>query len=218
MYSAKGWIVGSSDDPDKCDLQVAKDSQTGISGRHFRIDVAPYTHCPRLKVLSKNSLRIYAPGGHTITLNQGESLEILSAVQIDLGKVAMRAWRPSLSSQEGPRYKRNADKFSEDFLDGFGRIPLRLDATPISTSDIRFGLKDAVYKPGETVGTGMLTSVIKVEELRSGSIFAAKVPHYRTSDGVSVIRERWESVMGEYQNLVQLKHVGHSDNCVESEN
>ena len=99
MYSPQGWVLGSSDDSDICDLQLAKDNTTGVSSRHFRIDLSPDIHCPRFTVLSKNPIQIYI-GDRTVTLDQGQSLEILSAVTIGLGGVTMRAWRPALSHQE----------------------------------------------------------------------------------------------------------------------
>ena len=34
MYSPQGWVLGSSDDSDTCDLQLAKDNTSGISRRH----------------------------------------------------------------------------------------------------------------------------------------------------------------------------------------
>jgi hypothetical protein len=39
MYSPQGWVFGSSDDTDKCDVQLAKDNTTGVSRQHLRIDL-----------------------------------------------------------------------------------------------------------------------------------------------------------------------------------
>jgi hypothetical protein len=52
-----------------------------------------------LDALSRNSLRIH-DGDRSMTLDYSQSLEILSAVAIDLGEVAVRAWRTTLSHQE----------------------------------------------------------------------------------------------------------------------
>jgi hypothetical protein len=59
MYSPQGWVVGSSDDTDKCDVQLAKDNTTGVSRQQLRIDLSPSLHCPRLTVLSMNRVQIH---------------------------------------------------------------------------------------------------------------------------------------------------------------
>jgi hypothetical protein len=207
MYSPQGCVFGSSDNPDTADLQLAENNRTGISRRHFKIDISPDTRRPRLTVLSRNSLRIH-DGDRTITLDHSQSLEILSAVTIDLGEVTVRAWRPILSHQEMQRFHKNAEKFSEDFLDALPKLPIS-NATGASTFDLRFGKNNAVYKrEGTETSTGSSASVMKVRELRSQRILAAKVPHFKASDPASTVRKRWESMTGEFQKIVKLEHVG----------
>lgn len=211
MFSPQGWVIGSSSDSDECDLQLARDNRTGVSRRHLIIDLSPSTHCPRLIVLSKNPVQIHI-GDRTVTINQGESLEILSAVTIDLGKVTVRAWRPVLSYQEEQSYRKNAENFSQEFLDALPRLPISLNATRTSTFDLRFGSNNAVYKREErgTTSAGSFASVMKVRELRSQKIFAAKVPHFKASDSASEVRNRWELLTKEFQKIVRLQHVSDS--------
>lgn len=211
MYSPHGWVIGSSNDSDTCDLQLAKDNKTGVSSRHLQIDISPDTHRPRLTVLSKNSVRMH-DGDRTITLDHGQSLEIHTPVTIDLGEVTMRAWRPTLSPQEEQSYRRNAEKFNKDFLDALPKFEMNLNTPRASTFDLRFGMNNVVYKREDTGSTniGSFASVMKVKELRSRKIFAAKVPHFKASDPASKVRQRWESLTGEFQKLVKLKHVGDS--------
>jgi len=78
--------------------------------------------------------------------------------------------------------------------------------------DLRFGRNNAVYKREGTgtANTGSFTSVMKVKELRSGKIFAAKVPRFKASDPASKVRMRWESLTAEFQKPVKLEHVGDS--------
>lgn len=211
MYSPQGWVIGSSDDSDTCDLQLARDNTTGVSRRHFKIDLSPDIHCPRLTVLSRNPVKIHI-GDRTVTLDQGQSLEILSAVTINLGEVTVRAWRPTLSHEEEQRYRRNAEKFSEEFLDALPKLPISLNATRASTFDVRFGSNHTVYKSEETrtTSTGSFASVMKVKELHSQKIFAAKVPHFKASDPASKVRKRWESLTEEFRKNIKLQHVGDS--------
>ena len=208
MFSPLGWVIGSSDDTDKCDLQLAKGNTTGVSREHFRIDLSPDTHCPRLTVLSRNPIQTHI-GDRTVTLDQGQSLEVISAVTIDLGEVTMRAWRPTLSREEEQRYYRNAEKFSEGFLDALPRPPINLNTSGTSTFDLRFGNNNTVYKREETgtTSTGSFASVMKVKELHSQKVFAAKVPHFKSSDPASKVRKRWESLTEEFQNTAKLQHV-----------
>ena len=73
---------------DKCDLQLAKGNTTGVSREHFKIDLSPDTHCPRLAVMSRNPIQTHI-GDRTVTLDQGQSLEVISAGTIELREVTM---------------------------------------------------------------------------------------------------------------------------------
>jgi len=143
-------------------------------------------------------------------LNKDDSFEILSAITIDLGEVTVRAWRPILSFQEQQRYHKNANQFNKEFLDALPRLPQSITTTGASTLDLRLGLENAVYKREETAktNTGSFATVMKVKELRSGKIFAAKVPHFRASDRADKARKRWELVEDEFQKIIKLEHVG----------
>ncbi|PNY27177.1 Protein kinase-like domain protein [Tolypocladium capitatum] len=204
LYSPQGWVGGSSPDSDDCDLQLAKDNRTGVSRRHFRIDISPGGRCPRLTNLSRNAIRIHGAGG-TIILDQEESVDIISRVTIDLGQVLVRAWRPVLSREQERRYNTNVENFHREFMNA---LPKPAVASMAPTLDIRFGLNNAVYKREEEgyTGAGSFASVMKVKELRTGKSFAAKVPHYKTSDPAGKVRKRWESLTDEFQKLVKLKH------------
>jgi hypothetical protein len=39
MFSAEGWVFGSAPDTDAADIQLSIDNSTGVSKRHFRIDI-----------------------------------------------------------------------------------------------------------------------------------------------------------------------------------
>ena len=177
MFSPQGWVLGSLDDSNKCDLQVAKDNTTGVSRRHLRVDLSPDMHNPRLTVLSTNPVQIHV-GDCMVILTQGQSLDIISAVTIDLGEVRMMAWCPTLSYEEKQRYHRNAEKFSEEFLDALLKIPVSLSATSTSTFDLRFRRNNSVYRWEETTSTSSFATVMKVKKLHSQKIFAANVPHF----------------------------------------
>lgn len=121
----------------------------------------------------------------------------------------MRAWRPTLSHQEQISYRQNVEKFSKEFLDALSRLPISVNAPGVSTFSMRFGKNNAVYRREDTgiIGTGSFASVMKVKELHSRKVFAAKVPHFKASDPASRARERWESLMEEFNKIVELRHV-----------
>lgn len=75
------------------------------------------------------------------------------------------------------------------------------------TLDIRFGLNNAVYQQQAKLGSGTFATVMKVKELKTKRIFAAKEPHYKESDTPGVVRKRWEALSDEFQKLMKLKHV-----------
>lgn len=209
MYSPQGWVVGSSPDSDDCDLQVAEDNQTGVSRRHFQIDVSPGRRCPRLTNLSRNAMRIHGADG-TIILDQEQNVDIPAPVTIDLGQVRIHAWRPSLSRAQDQRYRANLESFHRDFMNALPRPAVAMMAP---TSNIRFGLSGAVYKQEDTAfsAAGSFASVAKVKELRSGKSFAAKVAHHKLSDPAGQVRRLWESLTDEFQKLVRLRHVCQPD-------
>ena len=205
IYSPHGWVFGSSDDSDLCDIQLAENNTTGISRRHLQIDISPATYCPRLTVLSRNSLRVFNDG-HALTLDQGQNLDIASKLTIDLGEVILIAWRPKLSTHEERLYRKNAEKFSREFLDA-RPVPLNRRVLPSTTLDLRFGENDKVYKLEESRSSGSSASVVKVRELHSRDVFAAKIPHFKSKELASTIRNRSEVLYEEYEKLKYLKHV-----------
>ncbi|KIW22073.1 uncharacterized protein PV07_12535 [Cladophialophora immunda] len=206
MSSPLGWVCGSLGDTKKCDVQLAKNHETGVSREHFRTDVSPDTHCPRLTILSKNPVQIHVDE-RTVTLQQGETFEIISAATIDLGQVTLRAWRPTLSHQEALRYRRNAEAFDQAFLKSLTKFPISLDTSDALTFDLRLGENNTVYRREEpNVGTGSFATVMKVKELHSKQIFAAKVPHFKASDSSGTARSRLESLTKEFRKIIDLRH------------
>ena len=59
MYFPQGWVLGSLNDLDICDLQLVKDNISGISRRHFKIDLSPDNYRPRFIVLLRNPVRMH---------------------------------------------------------------------------------------------------------------------------------------------------------------
>ncbi|KAL7783596.1 kinase-like domain-containing protein [Trichoderma ceciliae] len=206
MFSPGGWICGSLPDSEQCDLQLAKGNENGVSRRHFRIDVSPISHRPRLTNMSQNPIHISGDNGAAlIQLDPDDQIDIESSVTIDLGVVRLRAWRPLLSADQEQRYKKNAQKYHREYMSA---LPRPAADTSNKTSSIRFGpLTNNAYKTeGPAVGSGSFASVFKVRALKSGKCFAAKVPHYKESDAPGKVRDRWESLSKEFQKLTALKH------------
>ncbi|KAF2158472.1 hypothetical protein M409DRAFT_38227 [Zasmidium cellare ATCC 36951] len=214
MFSPDGWILGSSDDPDVCDIQLAKDNRSGISRRHLRIDLSPGSHNPRFTNISKNPVQVHVDADErkrdrTVVLNQTDSLELTSPITIDLGEITFRVWQPSLSASGKRNYRANAEKFSKEFMESLPRPSGYTDpSVGASTFHVRLGQHKAVYKLEQT-GTssaGTFASVMRVNELHSGEVFAAKVPHFKMADSAGLVRKRWESLTQEFKNLASLRH------------
>lgn len=215
MYTPEGWRFGSSDDTDVCDFQLAENNRTSVSRQHLKFDIEPITKKPRVKVLSRNPIKISILATErkrkiTVLLNQGEVLDIDDVVKIDLGDVSFHAWQPTLSVQDRTQYRRNAEQLSEQFLDSILRFPMNLNHTGTSTFIMRFGQHNACYKrfDDSQARSGGFATVHKVRELRSGNIYAAKVPHFRSKDTASVARKRWEGLLNEF-DLSKILHVCH---------
>jgi hypothetical protein len=135
----------------------------------------------------------------SITIDKHKPILIKVAIVIDLGAVRLL----TLSAEEQASYKRNAEAFSEVVVAARPH-PNRFQEA--LTSTIRFGEK-GVYQAEESTGKGGFAEVMKVKEIRSGAVFAAKEPHYNISDSAAEVRMREESVRSEFRKIMRLKHV-----------
>ena len=200
-------MAGSSADADACDLQLAENNQTGISRRYFKIDIDPTTRDPRVTGLLRNTLRII-DGGHTVVRGLGEFLQISRPVTIDLGAVSFRAWRPKLTRAQDRHYRKRALNFSREFMDSMPKYFPSLKSQPDTvTSNVRYGMNNAVYVNKGVETKGMSASVMMVEERTSGKIFGAKEPYYGINDDHGTVRKRWEGLAREFENIIKLDHV-----------
>lgn len=69
-----------------------------------------------------------------------------------------------------------------------------------------------MYKrEGDDLGRGSFASVAKVRELRTGNLFAAKIPWFKASDAPGKAKDRWESLCKEFQKLTTPKHVSEAN-------
>ncbi|RYC81676.1 hypothetical protein BFJ63_vAg15428 [Fusarium oxysporum f. sp. narcissi] len=208
LFSPEGWVLGSSPDPDLCDLQLSKDNSTGISRRHLRVDTDPITLLPRLTVISTSGAARLLEDGRALTLTRGKSVEILRMVTIDLGAVSFRVWRPNLTEAEQRRYKIRALDWCKEAVAAVATYVPPLHSPPETlTSNIRYGRNNAVYvNEGGVEGRGMTASVMCVKERTSGLVYGAKEPYFKVSDDFGKVRSRWEELKKEFDNVVALDH------------
>ncbi|OAQ59012.1 kinase domain-containing protein [Pochonia chlamydosporia 170] len=208
IYSPYGWVIGSSSD-DSCDFQIAADNRDGVSGEHLRVEISPDSHChPRVTNLSRNSIMVWY-GERMVALQKDDHTDITEPVRIHItADLVIYAWCPELSREQDRRYKRHAEEFHRDREFAQPR-PLN-DSRMAQTPDIRWGMNGTMYKRTGTLSssTGSFASVMQVEEVTSGGVFAAKVPHFRSSDSMAIVRQRRETLVGEFRKLMSLRHVG----------
>lgn len=128
-------------------------------------------------------------------------------MRIDIGDLIIPAWRPKLSPEEMKRFKGRAKRFHRDYMRALPRPPERY--LMAETPDIRLGMGGRIYKRAEGfyAASGSLASGIKVEELKSKSIFAAKIPHFGQSDSIATTRRSWELLVSEFRRVMELRHV-----------
>lgn len=65
------------------------------------------------------------------------------------------------------------------------------------------------------MNTGSFLSVYKVEELHTRQLFAAKVPHFNSSDGPDRVRTQWEFIIKEFiikefDSIIKLHHISNT--------
>lgn len=205
MFSSEGWVGGSASDTDVADVQLAPDNSTGVSRRHFRIDINPLTYHPRVTVLSRN-LRLLIEGKR-IQLLENNDIEIISSAIFDLGAIKFHAWRPKLTLAEARAYRQEAITFSKEAVLALPKYFPPLKSAPETiTSNVRYGPSDKVYVYRRDSGKGASASVMVVAERSSGKLFAAKEPYYKVSDNAGKRRERWEMLNKEYKCILGLDH------------
>lgn len=209
LFDPRGWVIGSHNDPDKCDLQVAENNQTGISRRFLRIDISPVTHNPRVTVLSDGRIHMQ-DGDRILTCRSGEPMEFSRPVTIDLGAVSFRAWPPKRTNAENREYRKVARTFSEDILRAVPKYIPSIQSQPETAKhNVRCGRNGSVYVNEWGIESkGMSASVMMVKDRTTGNIFGAKEPYYRTSDNHDTARKRFEELQKEYKHIMQLDHVG----------
>ncbi len=208
-YNPDGWVGGSASTTDECDLQIAESNQSGISRRHFSIDIDPDTRDPRVTVVSQKGAVYFSSGDRILSLKPRESREVVNAVTIHIETVSFRAWRPTLTTREDGRYRRSAGKFNEDAMDAVpSYIPSIKSSDETASSNIRYGRGGTVYiNQGGIESKGTSASVMKVVEMISGKAYGAKEPYYNITDGPDKVRSRWEEIRREYENVIELDHV-----------
>ncbi|KID82661.1 Calcium/calmodulin-dependent protein kinase type IV [Metarhizium guizhouense ARSEF 977] len=207
LFDPAGWVLGSHDDSDICDIQIATTNQTGISRQACRIDISPQTHRPRVTRLSDRRIRIH--GRSTITLKQGLPQELIGPVTIDLGAVTLRGWVPARTATETAQYKERARSYSKDIMGSLPkRLPSILSYDETSAEYVRYGTNNAVYVvEGSGIrGKGAHASVMKVKNVSTGEFFGAKEPYYKTSDNADTARKRFEALRAEYNHIKRLDH------------
>ncbi|KAL7940052.1 kinase-like domain-containing protein [Trichoderma barbatum] len=205
MFSSGGWVGGSAPDTDTADIQLAPDNRTGVSKRHFQIDIHPLTCHPRVKVLSR-SLQLLTDGNR-LRLAQNNDVEIVSSAIFDLGGIGFHAWRPKLTPVEARVYRQKAMTFSrEDLLALPKYFPPLKSAPETITSNVRYGPDNKVYIYQGHSGKGSSASVMLVQERNTGDVFAAKEPYYKLSDDPGTRKRSWEVLKKEYEYILRLDH------------
>ena len=208
LFDPQGWVLGSHDDSDQCDLQLAENNQTGISRRSIRLDISPVTHYPRVTALTDKRISIEL-GNRSFRCRPDEPIELLCPATVDLGAVSFRAWAPERTAAEAREYGKLARAFSQDILSALPKyIPSIKSHPETEPHNVRYGRNGAVYVGGWRVESkGMHASVMMVKDRKTGRTFGAKEPYYRTTDNPDIARKRFETLQKEYKYIMQLDHV-----------
>jgi len=215
MYNPDGWMIGSSDDTDRCDVQIAvAGNKSGVSRQHFRIDLDAKSTCPRLTQFThRNPLGVIIHGkrgDRKLLLTQKKSIKVetFAPITVNFGTSSFQAWRLTLTSpDETKRYRQRLERHFQNYFD---TVPVFPSIQPLSgpkTLAVRFGQNSAVYKREGELGKGTSGTVYRVVEATSRKIYAAKEPYYKASDSGTKLVERFKRLEAEYDKLVELKHV-----------
>ncbi|KAI1345658.1 kinase-like domain-containing protein [Xylaria sp. FL0043] len=216
MYSAEGWMIGSSSNTDLCDIQVAvAGDKSGISRRHLRIDIDVRSKSPRVNIFTdRSSVRIiiHEKNGdrqRVLAPRKAFTLTEFVPITVDFGTSHFQAWRPILGSPgEKTRYLQRVEKHFKEYMDSVPTIPSIRSVSGAETMAVRFGQDGGVYQRDTmgNLGKGSNATVYRVVDVTSGEVYAAKEPYYKSSDPASKVAERFQDLKAEYKKLVELKH------------
>ena len=215
MYTPDGWMIGSSDDTDRCDIQIAMvGDKSGISRQHLRIDLDVESKCPRLtQFTARNPLAVTVhekDGDRKLLLTQKKSVKIdtQAPITVNFGTSSFQAWRPILTSPEQIRiYRQRLEKHFKNYFDTMPIFPSTKPLSGTETLLVRFGQDGAVYKREAELGKGTHGTVFRVVEATSGETYAAKEPYFKASDSGATLVNRYKRLEAEYDKLIELKHV-----------
>lgn len=209
LFDPLGWVIGSDNNSDKCDLQISETNQTGISRRQLRLDIDPETYCPRITVLSTKSIQVLMDGADARRCGAPEPMVLLAPATLDLGAVTFRAWAPSRTYAQSIAYEKWAGEFSSGLLGAVPRYIPSIQSYPETGEHaIRYGRDGAVYvDESRRESKGASASVMMVRDNKTGNVFGAKVPHFNIHNSHDVARKRWEDLGKEYKYILELDHV-----------
>ncbi|PON20198.1 hypothetical protein TGAM01_v210919 [Trichoderma gamsii] len=204
MSSPDGWVCGSA--TGSVDIQLAPDNTTGISKRHFRIDIEPATHHPRVTCLGQSLQVTIGDHSKPTLLTRDDAIEIPTWATFDLGGVAFQAWRPKLLPTALRAYKKKSLEFSLGCMNDLPTYFPAIENDPETiTSNVRYG-KTRVYVKQDIEARGATASVMLVLDRDTGEQFAAKEPYYKSSDNDGIRRKRYEELKREYEHSTSFDH------------
>ena len=205
---SKGFVYGS--DPNTCDVLLAKDKTSGISGNHFSINVDWCTQCPIITCLAPNDgagISILSGNVWSSKLQlESQVVEYGTAVTIRIFKnMGFVIHAPPLDTRE-PTYRQNLMEHFERCRDAIPDMThLRLGAaelTPLLVNDSR-GLTGAEYLLTNTIVGKRI--VLCVAKSRQGSPVD---PQTFIIKRFLYIRETWANHARTIQSQVRsLQHV-----------
>ncbi|OAA34638.1 Protein kinase-like domain protein [Metarhizium rileyi] len=147
IFSAEGWVFGSAPDTDAADVQLALDNRTGVSKRHFRIDINPLSCYPRVTVLSRSLKLGVQDEAEPVTLTANQDTTITSPTTFDAYGGTFLAWQPKLTTSQTRVYRQKAFKFCQEAV---GAIPRYFP--PIESGPETITSNEPYYKVSDNPG------------------------------------------------------------------
>ena len=106
-HSLTGWVFGS--DEKRCDFMLARDFRTGVSGRHFSIEIERKTKMVMIRNLSRHGTSIIVGTGSQNV--QGVMVLIEQNVEVHAGGLHIRIAIPIRDKASEDGYERNLQEF-----------------------------------------------------------------------------------------------------------
>lgn len=207
----EGWVFGFN--PEPCDVLLSTHRKSGVSNRHFSINLNPTSHAVVLTCLSRHSTILTSETiGHWITIPPTHRRHLCDQTFVRAGNVQLNILFPKRDERQDRRFHERAASFVYEALEAVPQLlTLQLtnlpetatvedDTTPRKRAKIEEASRHPGYTYDRVIGRGEFGVVRKAFDRVTGDAVAAKF--------VDSSKVKTKDAEEEVKTLRRASHVG----------